>query len=331
MTTPLRRDPLVLVQAPTAPSRPPALVPFWYMVCAGNELRHGAVRRFELGGRSIALFRGRETGVVRSLPANCVHQGADLGQGEVIGDRLRCPLHHWEFGDRCERIPGSCEVPASLAVPRYETAERFGMIFVHAGPDPLQPVPGFSVDDADLHFRPGRPVTIDCPWYVPVANAFDMTHLETVHGRTLTSAPVISRPDSMTFHVRYSTAVTGRGWSDQAMRFLSGNDIRVHVTCAGGTMVIVESLVGRRRGYLMASLRPVKDGVSILPLFGVPRGSSGLHRIHGRVAALLFTEFLRRDVRPLSGIRFPDNFTDAQDETIDACYRYLCQLPDTPH
>ncbi len=296
------------------------------MVCAATELRRGAIRRFELGGESIVLFRGRESGVVHALPGYCEHQGVDLARGAVVGDRLRCPLHHWEYSDRCERIPGRLAAPASFA--RYAAAERFGMIFLHLGPQPAYPITGFSVDDRELSFRAGKPVLIDCPWYVPVANAFDMTHLRTVHRRELTSDVESSYPDPMTFLVSYTTSVIGDGWSDRVMRILSGNDVRVRITCSGGAMVLVESEIRRWRGYLLVCLRPMAGGVSILPLFGVPRMKTGLHALHARLTAALFTAFLTRDAQLLSGIRFPAGFADRSDPTINACYRYLRGLPE---
>lgn len=294
------------------------------MVCPSRALRRGAVMRFDLAGRAIALFRGRENGVVHALPGHCDHQGVDLAHGSVVGDVLRCPLHHWEYTDRCVRIPNAIRAPRTFA--RYHVGERFGMIFVHTGAVPVAPIPGFTVDDERLHFRAGKPVEIACPWYVPVANAFDMGHLQTVHRRRLTTDPEITHPDARTFHVRYTTSVTGDGWSDRMMRAMSGNDIRVDVTCSGGAIILVESRIRERRGYLMVSLRPTANGVSILPLFGVPR--RGLHTLHARVAASLFTAFLTRDVAALSGIRFPAGFLDNQDPTINACYRYLCELPE---
>jgi hypothetical protein len=112
------------------------------------------------------------------------------------------------------------------------------------------------------------------------------------------------------------------------MRMLSGNDICVNVTCSGGTIVMVESYIRHRRGFLFVSLRPTRTGVSILPVFGVPKRRSRAHWIQGRVAAALFSAFLLRDVQALSGIRFPPGFLDNKDETINACYRYLCDLPE---
>jgi nitrite reductase/ring-hydroxylating ferredoxin subunit len=294
------------------------------MVCRSGQLRRGGVMRFDLGGQPVVLFRGRDNGAVHALPGHCDHQGVDLAHGDVVGDVLRCPLHHWEYTNRCVRIPGAARAPRTVA--RYHAAERFGMIFLHLGANPSSPVPGFSVEDDRLHFRAGKPVEIACPWYVPVANAFDMGHLETVHRRALTSTPEITYPDPATFHVRYTTAVTGDGWSDRMMRALSGNDIRVRVTCSRGAIIMVESAIRRWRGYLMVCLRPTSKGVSFLPLFGVPRGA--LQSLHARVAASLFTAFLIRDVQALSGIRFPAGFLDNQDATINACYRFLCELPE---
>jgi aminopyrrolnitrin oxygenase len=304
-----------------AAGRPPRLVPGWYLVCASRELPRGKVRRFDLGDEALVVFRGSNG--IQAIPAHCLHQGVDLAHGTVAGDCLRCPLHHWEYGEQCVQVPGAA--PRALR-PRFRAAERFGMVFVFLGDVPYS-LPGFTVEDEALHFVAGKPVAIDCPWYVPVANAFDMTHLETVHRRELRSAPILGYPDPVTFTCDYTTAVTGDGWSDRMMRALSGNDIRVNVTCSGGTIIMVESRIRRRRGYLMVSLRPTRDGVSILPIFGVPRVRSGLHRLHARVSAALFRAFLYRDVQALSGIRFPDGFLDNHDETINACYRFLCNLP----
>ena len=307
---------------------PPDLVPWWTMVAPSHALRRGQILRFNLGEIPIVLFRGRDDGVVRALPAHCAHQGIDLARGTVVGDCLRCPLHHWEYSDRCEKIPGVAQVPEGLRVAKFVAAERNGMIFVHPG-EPSFPIPSFfSAGDDAMHFHAGEPVELDCPWYVPVANAFDMTHLRTVHRRELTSDVEISRPDPMTFVIRYSTAITGGGWSDRITRLLARNRVESIVTCAGGTMVVIDATAGPHRSFMMISLRPTRDGgVSILPIYGVPRRRSGLHLLHARAARLLFSAFLHRDVEVLRGIRFPASYIDAQDPTINACYRFLCELP----
>lgn len=308
---------------------PPSIVPCWYIVAPSRAVAPGEARRFEIGARSVVVFRGRDSRTLHALAPHCLHQGVDLSRGYVVGDRLRCPLHHWEYGDACEAIPGRAEVPPELRARHFTVAEKYGAIFVHPGAEPRTPLPSFrSVDPDTLHFVAGEPATLGCPWYVPVANAFDMSHLGTVHRRRLRSAPEVERPDPMTFVIRYSTSVTGDGLSDRAMRWLSRDDIRVEVTCAGGTTVVVEATVGSRRSFLMVSLRPVPGGVSLLPVVGVPRRAGGLHRIHARLAMSLFVAFLRRDVKALDGIQFSPRFDGDRDAMLEQFYEYLCSLPD---
>jgi aminopyrrolnitrin oxygenase len=283
------------------------------MVAPSKKLRPGQILRFDLGHLPIVLFRGHDDPVAQALPAHCLHQGVDLRNGSVVGDCLRCPLHHWEYSTR-----------------GYAVIERYGMIFLHPGEFPALPIPDFqSVDPKTLCFEAGTAVELDCPWYVPVANAFDMTHLATVHHRALKGEPETTSPNAMTFITRYATRVTGDSWSDQAMRLLSRNHIEVTVTCAGGTMVIIEAAAGRHRSYMIVSMRPTRSGgVSILPVYAVRRSRSGLHRIHAHLARILFTAFLRRDFKALNGIQFPANYTDPDDPTITGCYRHLCELPE---
>src|SRR5687767_12154910 len=99
-------QPLSPVPVPARASRPPRLVPSWYMICPSRDLRRGGVLRYALGAEPLVLFRGRDSGIVRAIPAHCVHQGVDLSHGSVAGDCLRCPLHHWEYSDRCETVVG---------------------------------------------------------------------------------------------------------------------------------------------------------------------------------------------------------------------------------
>src|SRR3546814_10912158 len=61
----------------------------------------------------IVIYRG-EDGAVRAMSAYCKHMGADLSVGgEVVGNNIRCPFHHWAYGDggQCRHIPAGDEIP----------------------------------------------------------------------------------------------------------------------------------------------------------------------------------------------------------------------------
>jgi len=59
------------------------------------------------GERDIALFNlGRE---IVAIGNECPHQSGSLGDGQLEGDIVICPLHGWEFDARsgaCMTVPG---------------------------------------------------------------------------------------------------------------------------------------------------------------------------------------------------------------------------------
>src|SRR5438067_11872196 len=112
----------------------PARVQSWYPVCRSAELRPGAILTRDFLGRSIVVFRTR-SGAVHALAAHCWHMGTHLGRGTVEGERIRCPLHHWESDGRgvCRRAPGLPGPPGYARQLAYPAAERYGAIFLFNG------------------------------------------------------------------------------------------------------------------------------------------------------------------------------------------------------
>ena len=66
----------------------------WYPICLSRDLAIGGVRGEDFLGGRIAVYRTGD-GEARVMSAFCPHLGADLGRGEVVEDRLRCPFHKW--------------------------------------------------------------------------------------------------------------------------------------------------------------------------------------------------------------------------------------------
>ena len=64
-------------------------------VAARHEIRDGSGRTVEANGRKIALFNSG--GKFYAIDNNCRHEGGPLGEGEVYGTRVICPLHGWEY------------------------------------------------------------------------------------------------------------------------------------------------------------------------------------------------------------------------------------------
>src|SRR5688572_23747896 len=95
----------------------------WYLFDHVRRLRRGPLAR-EFLGRRLVAYR-TEQGRYVVLDGECAHMGADLGRGRVVGERILCPFHHWEYGPdgRCARIPSQRGVPASACVASYPCVE----------------------------------------------------------------------------------------------------------------------------------------------------------------------------------------------------------------
>ena len=301
----------------------------WYRVCGSRDLPPGQVIRWDLPGRSFAVFRGRDDGQVHALAAHCAHMGTHLAHGQVVGDDLRCPLHHWDWGGdgACRRIPGADAAPKSLRQRVYPVAERYGSVFLFNGPVPRYPAPEGSTAEEILTLA-GEPVRLRCPWVAVAANGFDIQHLRTVHGRELRTQPVLERLDPYRLRMRYVSRVTGRALEDRVIQRLSGDHIRITVTCFGGSVVTVESDLGRARGALMLCFRPADEGVEITPVFGAYRGPFAAAR--ARLARWLYSGFIRKDVAFMDDMRFHPSRGGPFDEVLNEFLEYLRQLPEDP-
>ncbi|MET0406147.1 MAG: Rieske 2Fe-2S domain-containing protein [Cystobacter sp.] len=310
------------------PGKQPARLRSWYVVCASESLRPGQVMGWNLAGRELVVFRTR-SGQVQALAAHCPHLGAHLARGTVEGEHLRCPLHHLSFDGR-----GHCHAPVGSGLAArplqraFPVVEHHGLVLVFNGPGVLFPPP--RVGTPDLHWRAGTPVSLDCAWLPLVANAFDMEHQRTVHHRALREPPAIERLDPFTLRLRFTSRVTGLALSDRVMKALSDDHIRVTLTLHGGTLLSVESDLGRTRSALLAGLRPDANGMSVLLSFAAPPAAvPGLTRPRLALSRWLFTSFLRRDVSVLQGMRF-QSAAAREDPVLAALLDFTAQLPEDP-
>jgi nitrite reductase/ring-hydroxylating ferredoxin subunit len=76
-------------------------------VAALREIPEGAGLRVELRGRTIGLYRVRDR--VFAMDDACPHAGYPLSEGDLIGTRVVCPAHGWEFDVVTGLAPGEVE------------------------------------------------------------------------------------------------------------------------------------------------------------------------------------------------------------------------------
>ena len=71
-------------------------MPEFVRIASVSELPpEGEAREFECQGRTVCVARAN--GEVTAMDNVCLHRGGPLGQGVVMGDKIVCPWHGWEF------------------------------------------------------------------------------------------------------------------------------------------------------------------------------------------------------------------------------------------
>jgi vanillate O-demethylase monooxygenase subunit len=124
----------------TALEQPPASVPDFaalkacrHPVAYAHELGETPIRR-RLLGEDLVLWRD-SSGTPHALRDLCIHRGTALSLGRVVGDRIMCPYHGWQYGGDgiCTLIPQLADptrIPGKAKVDAFACEERYGMLWV---------------------------------------------------------------------------------------------------------------------------------------------------------------------------------------------------------
>ena len=104
------------------PTTAPALT---IPLCVLDDIAVGLGRAFAVGGRTLAVFRGRD-GRVFAVDGACPHKGGPLVDGMLIGEQVVCPLHAFRYTG----TSGECDQPGACAIEAFPAEVRDGTVFV---------------------------------------------------------------------------------------------------------------------------------------------------------------------------------------------------------
>lgn len=137
---------------PTTPA-----TPSWYPVALAAEVRAGdnIVAGFARGVE-LALWRSAE-GTAQAWENRCPHRSVRFTLGQVVGDRLSCAYHGWQYAagtGQCAGIPAHPAMPAprNVCAKVYATAEADGMIWVSLETQAPLPPPPTGMVPPGWHF-----------------------------------------------------------------------------------------------------------------------------------------------------------------------------------
>ncbi len=295
----------------------------WYYLGTVAELKRGPVAFALPGGQKFVGYR-TEDGHIAVLNGKCRHMNADLAKGCVVGDRIACPLHGWEYGTDgvCRHIPSTSEIPEFARQGSFPAEERGGHVFFFNRTKERFPLPFFDGVSAD-QLRAARcfEFIVDAPWYLLSANGFDAQHYVCAHDRTLDGELVVNSPDPFARRLQANFNVSGNSLQDRIIRLFSGSKVHMTVTNWCGNLVLVTARFRRTTSYGIVSFVPLEDGRTRLrDIVFVPRrrgiGGGLIERIDAEIRRIFIREFVRSDVDRSQGIRFQRSTTIPADQVL---------------
>jgi phenylpropionate dioxygenase-like ring-hydroxylating dioxygenase large terminal subunit len=155
----------------------------WFPIALSSEVPAGGiVGRDFLDGRVI-VYRGQD-GVARVQSAYCPHIGADLSVGTVIGNRVQCAFHRWEYDENgmCVKTGAGLPPPPKACLYTFPTVERFGIIYAFNGHEPLWQMTEFQYPDDQLVSEAFVSEKYTCDPWIFASNTPDTQHISVVHG-----------------------------------------------------------------------------------------------------------------------------------------------------
>ena len=317
-------------EADTFPDYPAS----WYLFCESKQLRHKPFSQRILG-RQLVAYR-KASGQVAVMDAHCAHLGADLGCGNVVGEAIQCPFHHWRYGADgvCASIPHAAQIPAFARLRTYPVTERHGSVFFFNGPQPLFPLP-FILEADPEGFVAGKTFryVADCNWYMNSAHAFDTQHFAAVHDRRLLAPPSMDCPAPYARRNSYHAEVIGQTIFDRILRVVAGRTVNITLTIWGGNMAVITAGFERvRSGFLMA-MQPLENGKTLCQGIIYARRTRNLLRaftpLHLSIRRLFTFGYLADEARRLLGTRYNPASLGPNDKDMIEYFQWVTSLPQT--
>lgn len=293
----------------------------WYPVALSSDVPRGKAVSREIGDARIVVYRG-EDGVVRAMSAYCKHMGADLGVGgEVVGNDIRCPFHHWSYGDggQCRHIPAGDEIPKRASLFHFPSQEQFGLIWVFFGKTPLYELQGFEDFDAEKHVARSyevqlRDKMVSEPW-MATTNVFDIVHLRFLHGVNIVHSEV---EEIDPYRRRMS-------WeADMGDKAAGGLRLEIYVYGVNSLRTQGDQ-GGRLKWYIAASLPSAREGTKFF-LTIITSKDEGAEEFLDRQAAM-HTRILDEDTPILNNLRLDDLLMVPSDRAMTRFMRAVLKYP----
>ena len=293
----------------------------WYPIALSTSVAKGKAIGSDLADGRVVIYRG-EDGVVRVMSAYCKHMGADLSfGGEVIGNNIRCPYHHWAFGDggKCKNIASGDPIPKGASLANLPTAEEYGLIWVFLGETPLyerQTFPDFGGEYLYRAFEVELEDKLFAEPWIFTSNIFDVVHNRVVHNLNI-AEPRIEEVSPYLRRMLWDAVHDGVKKTG-ALR----QNIDVYGTNSIRTMGEHD---GRKKWYIAANTPCGRQGTRVFFTILTPKDDEAEEHLDRWQA--LHNRFINEDVPILNNLRYRDLHLVAADKAMG---RFIAAARDYP-
>jgi phenylpropionate dioxygenase-like ring-hydroxylating dioxygenase large terminal subunit len=321
-------------------NNPKVLTEAWYPVLPSKKIRKESAQSFVIGSQRIVIYRNKQ-GLLAAMDAFCPHMGADLANGRVVGDRLQCYFHQWEFGPDGALVGIPCKKhPPKVKNQAYPVEEKYGFVWVYSGPEAPYPVPnppGLEGEEVTGFFLAKPRLFVH--HHVMMVSAIDLQHFKTVHQLDAEFQFDVQNRNRDQYQWNVVGKLPHKGWRSRIARFVLGSHFEYSALFAGGSIVSINygnspHWRGRTNGWKLPSVHilwgcvPQKEGVSDVSIFLVQRkAKSVLQRIQNgfNFALSLFVLTVLRDddVKAFPHMRFDPKTLIEQDRSAGLLIQLL--------
>jgi 5,5'-dehydrodivanillate O-demethylase oxygenase subunit len=161
---------------------------YWMPIAGVSEFDTLSIKPLRLLGEDLVLYKNL-VGQFGLVDRRCPHRRADLANGMVEADGIRCSYHGWCFDARgqCTEQPyedvalPARNTKATIRTTAYPVQAKGGLLWAYLGPQPAPLLPDWEAFSWPNGFSQIVISEIPCNWFQCQENSIDPVHFEWMH------------------------------------------------------------------------------------------------------------------------------------------------------
>lgn len=161
---------------------------YWHPFAAVAEVDDLEIKPVRLLGENLVAFRAKD-GSYGLIDRQCPHRRADMLNGIVEENGLRCSYHGWCFAGSGQCLEQPFEDVANpkarfrdkIRTKAYPVEAKAGMLWAYMGPQPAPLLPNWEPFTWENGFQQIVFADVPCNWFQCQENSCDPVHFEWMH------------------------------------------------------------------------------------------------------------------------------------------------------